>query len=344
VVVDVAAEPVLEHVLDVCSAAGVVPTVVSGAWALRREVEDADLAVLDSAAAARLEPARTRAMRVLVTASPPTESEWRRAMAVGVDDVCVLPSGADALMGHLAEVAVAQRGRLVGVLAARGGAGGSTLARALAVRGCARGPSLLVDLDPWAPPTGDVARVCGPGGTAWEDVGDVNGRLEPGLFLSSLPQLEDARVLGFSGDSLAAAPRPEVVRSVLDAAGRGCALTVLDVPRTADALDLLAACGSVVIVAPTELGGLSAAHVIGQAVAEVCSDVFLVLRSRRRRSAAEAAAALGLPVVAVVREDVGVRRDAESGIPPGARRGSQLRGVADAVLDAVGLGVPGRRR
>ncbi|MFL6111364.1 MAG: septum site-determining protein Ssd [Catenulispora sp.] len=76
---------------------------------------------------------------------------WRRGTALGAAHVLILPDCERWLAGMLAE---ADRphddpGALVAVLSGRGGAGGSTLAAALALAGTRRGlRSTLVDLDP----------------------------------------------------------------------------------------------------------------------------------------------------------------------------------------------------
>ncbi|MBW8806445.1 MAG: P-loop NTPase [Catenulisporales bacterium] len=76
---------------------------------------------------------------------------WRRGTALGAAHVLILPDCERWLAGMLAEADSPHDdpGALVAILSGRGGAGGSTLAAALALAGTRRGlRSTLVDLDP----------------------------------------------------------------------------------------------------------------------------------------------------------------------------------------------------
>ena len=78
-------------------------------------------------------------------------SVWQRGSAVGASHVLILPDCERWLAGLLAEADSPREepGAVVAVLSGRGGAGGSTLAAALALAGVRRGlRSTLVDLDP----------------------------------------------------------------------------------------------------------------------------------------------------------------------------------------------------
>src|SRR5690606_35824862 len=75
---------------------------------------------------------------------------WRYGVAVGAETVLFLPQHAEALVERLGDAADGQnRAVTVGVTGARGGAGASTLAAALALSAGARAlRTVLVDTDP----------------------------------------------------------------------------------------------------------------------------------------------------------------------------------------------------
>lgn len=112
-------------------------------------------------------------------------SVWQRGSAVGAAHVLILPDCARWLAGMLAEADSPREepGTVVAVLSGRGGAGGSTLAAALALGGTRRGlRATLVDLDPAG---GGIDLLFGL-------------ETEPGPRWSELAQWRDGRLCGRS--------------------------------------------------------------------------------------------------------------------------------------------------
>lgn len=112
-------------------------------------------------------------------------SVWQRGSAVGAAHVLILPDCERWLAGMLAEADSPREepGTVVAVLSGRGGAGGSTLAAALALAGTRRGlRATLVDLDPAG---GGIDLLFGL-------------ETEPGPRWSELAQWRDGRLCGRS--------------------------------------------------------------------------------------------------------------------------------------------------
>lgn len=150
----VTSDPVLAEALSrVAAEAGVRLEVVPHPGAARRRWSAAPLVLVgvDQAGAVVQAGLPRRPEVALVGRDLDDATVWRRGTALGAAHVLILPDCERWLAGMLAEADSPHDdpGALVAVLSGRGGAGGSTLAAALALAGTRRGlRSTLVDLDP----------------------------------------------------------------------------------------------------------------------------------------------------------------------------------------------------
>lgn len=151
---------------------------------------------------------------------------------------------------------------VVGMVAARGGAGASTLAAALtaaAVRAGRR--TVLVDGRHTGAGVDVLLGIEEEPGLRWADLSEARGEVDPDRLVDLLPQWSGARVL--STDRVRALARPDAVEpDVLRALAQACDLVVLDLP--ADRLALRAeACHAVVVVARCDTLSVAGAQSIG---------------------------------------------------------------------------------
>ncbi|GAA1959473.1 septum site-determining protein Ssd [Catenulispora subtropica] len=150
----VTSDPALVRALArIAAEAGVRIEVVPHPGAARRRWAAAPLVLVgaDQAGAVARAGLPHRPEVALVGRDLDDATVWRRGTAVGAAYVLILPDCARWLAGMLAEADSprGEPGALVAVLSGRGGAGGSTLAAALALAGTRRGlRATLVDLDP----------------------------------------------------------------------------------------------------------------------------------------------------------------------------------------------------
>lgn len=124
-----------------------------------------------------------------------------------------------------------QRGLIVGVIGAHGGAGVTVLCAMLARQLAQDGTASLVDLDPLSPGY-DVLLSLDRSGKRWSDIAKESGTLLPGRLVNSLPVWKGVRVL--AGDERGAAPaagRSSILAA--SAVSQVSAATVVDLPRFA---------------------------------------------------------------------------------------------------------------
>ena len=135
----------LDQLLGMAAAAGVAVDVAVEPATCHPQWTDAPLVLLgvDLAAAVTGAGLASRAGLVLVTRGTTTPELWGIADAVGAEEVVGLEGHEDDMLERLADVTEPPaRGRVIGVLGGRGGAGASTLAAGLALT-AARRRSLL---------------------------------------------------------------------------------------------------------------------------------------------------------------------------------------------------------
>ncbi|WP_454041574.1 septum site-determining protein Ssd [Cellulosimicrobium sp. Marseille-Q8652] len=228
-------------------------------------------------------------------------------------------------------------GGVVGVVAARGGAGASVVAAALArAASRRRAPACLVDLAGAGAGLDVLLGVEDAPGVRWPDLDDARGRLDGADLVERLPRWADVAVVSATSAG-GAAPEcvVDVVAALAESAVPRGGLVVLDVGRETlgpSVGELLAACDEVLVVTPLDVpavGGAAALvrHLVGRPAA-------LVLRhpAPGRLSPAEVAHAVGLEVALTVRWDRRVAGAIERGhgpCPPGGpvdRAGRALAG------------------
>lgn len=262
---------IVDDVLRLAAAADVEVQVAGDAGQARAGWPRAPLVVIDAAMAGDLasDGLPRRPGVVLVTAGSGDADVYRRAVEVGAQHVAVLPHDEAWLVDALAAAARPQtRGAVtVCVTPARGGAGASVLAAALALAACRHGlRSLLVDADRLGGgvhlpllPLGDDDEP----GARWHDFDGRRGRLGTAVLDRALPVYGDLRVLSWRrGDSTPVSA--ETMVRVLDAAQRGFDLIVVDVPREPDAAGeaALRTADEVLLVVPPQVRATMAAALV----------------------------------------------------------------------------------
>ncbi len=342
-----------DQVLRLCAAAAVTPD-VTGEPRLARRNWVAAVCVLvgadcaDEVAGLQL-PLRPNVS--LVGHAPQTGQMWRDAVAIRAGNVIVVPDEDSELVERLADAVDGSptRATTVGVIGARGGAGASTLAAALALTGARRGPAtLLVDLDPFG---GGIELVVGcesAPGLRWPDVSATHGRVSAGALRAALPDADGLAVLSWDRADTAALD-PAALASVLAAAQRGSGVVVIDLPRVVDAYTTVAllALDTLLVVCTPDVRSTAGAGRLLRSVEAVCGDVRLVVRRTRGADldAEAVASSLRIPLAATVPTRRGVTRAIDTGVGPLAQRGLSRpcsRLLAD-LLEA-GPGRPGKVR
>ena len=155
-----------------------------------------------------------------------------------------------------------QRGHIVGVIGAHGGAGATVLAVMMARQLSQDGSTSLVDIDPLSPGYGILLGLDGTG-KRWADVEKESGTLLPGRLVDALPTWKGVRVL--TGDDRGAAPLSgrAGIRAAA-AVSQVSAVTVVDLPRFAllriePAAEWLTWLDHLVLVTHPDITALSAA-------------------------------------------------------------------------------------
>ncbi|MEZ0165509.1 septum site-determining protein Ssd [Kineococcus sp. LSe6-4] len=294
-------------------------------------------------AGADADPGRLRALRrpgvplVVVGRGPLDPSWWQAAAGLEADHAVVLPEAQDWLLERLSDVADG-RGRpgpVLGVVGGTGGAGASVLAAGLA-RALADtlGGCFLLDADPRS---GGLDLLVGGDalpGLRWGDLTGVTGRLGPHVLRSAVHLGAGLHVLPADRRG-GPGPDPVAVWTVLEAARRTFAATVVDLPRggLGGLGPVLGACDDLLVVAPgTTRGAAAACVVLDELRAAGTGTARLVVRDvGAGLDAEDVADAAGAPLAGVVRPD----RDLDAALElgegvPGGRR-SSLRVLALAL-------------
>ncbi|WP_211340857.1 pilus assembly protein FlpE [Xylanimonas allomyrinae] len=235
---------------------------------------------------------------------------------------------------------------LVAVVGARGGAGASCVAAAVA-HGLRRahGRGVLVDLDAGGPGVEVLLGVEDEPGARWPELtgarGDVDGR---GL-LAALPRWGAVPVLSTTR-LLPAAPDDDVVLDVCAALLRSGETVVADLPRpgawTPAVRALLADADEVVVVTTASMPGAAGAVAVARALDGLTGGARarLVLRGpgAGRVEATDVERLTGLPVVAQVGEDRALAGAVERGEGPRVGRGTRLGRAGARVAELLAAG------
>lgn len=318
-------DPVLlDDLLRLCAAAGATPEVRPHVPEQRGVWEAAPLVVVGDDAARRVPEGLRRGGVVIVGRDQDDPDVWRRAVEIGADHVLVLPDGEQWLVDRIADVAegVGRPALTVGVIGGRGGAGASTLACALALASArAQVRTLLVDADPLG---GGLDVLLGgetTEGLRWPAFAASRGRLGAGALEESLPQLHSLRVLSWDRGDHVAVP-PPAVRAVLAAARRRGGVVVVDLPRRMDegVAEALAQIDLGILVVPSELRAVAAAHRMAAATGMVLRDLRVAVRQPYAPglTAHDVAALLGLELAGEVPVESALLRCPDGRTPPAA--------------------------
>ena len=330
-------EPALRDDVDRVAAAVGLPVVHASEPSGRNAWTGAVAVLLDVAAARRCThqalPRRSRV--VLVVRSEPEAADFQAAIAVGAQQVMMLPAHDGELMAELSDAADAcrdedRRGAVVGVIAGGGGAGASVFATALAQ---SAPDALLVDTDPWGGGIDLILGCEGDTGLRWPDLTLQGGRLSYPALRDALPQRHGVSVLSGSrtGNDIDALP----LGAVIDAGSRGGATVICDLPRrsTGAVETVLDAADLVVVIASADVRSCAAAAAIAPWVSAGNPNAGVVVRgpSPGGLRSAEVAEIVGLPLLAAMRAQPGVADALERG-GLRLRRRSPLAAAARRVL------------
>lgn len=337
-----------EQVLRLCAAAGADPDVVPSAdparsrWRQAAGVLVGADAVEDVAHAAL--PRRDGVL--LISSQGQLATVWPHALALHADSVLVLPEHAADLVSRLSDLAEGGQSHCMtlGVFGARGGAGASSLASAMALTAARLGlPALLMDADA---SSGGLDLVVGcedlPG-LRWSEVASASGRVGSSALRRALPALDGLPVLSW-GRGVRVCLDASTTRSIVAAAQRGARLLVVDLPRRLDdsAAEVAASCDVALLVCPADVGGIAGGARMTSTYLDLVGDLQIVVRRARRCAVSpeSVGAALQLPVLGSVPAKASVARLADAGL--GIPTRSPLARAAAQLLRRLDVAVPPR--
>jgi secretion/DNA translocation related CpaE-like protein len=332
-------EELLDRLLTTMAAVGMEPRVVSDPGALRSVWREATAVVVGGDRAEQLATLGLprRADVFVVGDDRDSEQLCRWSVPLGAA-VAPLPSADGWFASTLADVAGSRTGigRLLVVVGAAGGVGGSTCAAALAVTAAADGQrTVLVDGDPIG---GGLDLLVGAehlDGWRWPRLAQARGHL--GDLTGQLPYVDGVDLLAAArqtGEAGSTTVGSQQLAAVFRSTTRSHDLTVVDLPRWFPALGPEAArrADLTILLVRADLRGLAAAREVAAWLPETTTQVLL----RGRRSAAVVPdvveETLGLPVLATLADETAVRLAAERGWPPHGSGKSALGRACRAVL------------
>lgn len=338
-------EQLLDSLLRLAAAAGVTPQVATDVAAARRSWSVASLVVLgvDQVAAAVAAGLPRRPTVAVVSDHSTDDTVWQHAVAVGAEQVLVLPDAAEHLLAVLGDGgdSAGTGATTVAVVGGCGGAGASTFSAALALTAAERGhPALLVDADPLG---GGIDLVMGREDTAglrWPDLAGASGRLSAPALRQALPQAEQhLSVLSWGREDLSSVPAASM-RAVVQAGQRGHDVVVVDLPRHLDAAseEALIRVDQVLVVVPAQVRAVAAAHRVVAALRELSPRLHAVVRGPGPTGldGLLVAESLQVPLGAEMRSERGLAESLDLGLGPLRRRRGPLRACALDVLNMLG--------
>lgn len=340
-------EQLLDEVLRLAAAAGCVVECAPDVVAARAGWIAAPLIVLDEEMTARCvaEGLPRRGSVVVVCAGEPAPSTWQLALSAGVEQLLCLPVEEPAMIAALADVAEGPdgvAGRVLAVVGGRGGGGASVFAAAVAITASRSGTdALLLDCDQLGGGLDVVLGAETAGGLRWPELSSHSGRIAMSALWEALPDVSagPGRLVLLSCAREGDGPTPDGVAAVLEAGRRSGCTVVCDLPRSLDATsrEVIERADLVVMVVPAEVRAGAAAKVLGTRIGARARSLGLVVRGPAPDGlpADAVAAAIGLPLLAVMRPEPGLDRclDRAEFDPRG---NGPLAGAARAVLAALG--------
>ena len=335
---------VLDDLVRLASAAGIEVDVAPDVGAARAAWSGASLVVVDDAVLVHDGAAGVprRGDVVLLGVGEDDAGVWRRAVGIGAEHVVFLPDAEAWLVERLAQAREggADRAHVVGVVGARGGAGSTTLAAALAVTAVGRGSrTLLVDLDPLGGGIDLALGAEGERGLRWPDLARARGRLNGTSMCEALPRVGELSVLAWDRGADVEVPL-EAARSVLDAAARACDVVVVDLPRSAGpgAVHAAVAAAEVLLVVPAEVRAVAAGERVLRSYRPLARGVRAVVRGPAPTGLGADAVceALGLELAGELRPEPRLGPALDRGQPPGRDGRGPLAVLCAALLGAAG--------
>ena len=337
-------ELLLDRLLRLSAAAGVTPQVATDAAAARRYWSTASMVVLgvDQLTAAASAALPRRPLLVVVTDHKPDDQLWQHAVAVGAEQVLILPDASQHLAALLGDGGAGggTRGVAVAVVGGCGGAGASTFAAALAVTAADSGRSaLLIDADPLG---GGIDMVIGREdavGLRWPDLAETSGRLSAPALRQALPQVQDRlSVLSWGRGVLTGIPAA-AMRAVLLAGLRGHDVVVVDLPRHLDAAAQEAALhvDHLLVLLPAHVRAVAAAQRVLVSLPEASAHLGVVVRGPGPTGldGPLVAGSLGAPLLGEMRPERGLTESLDLGLGPFPRRRGPLRTTCLDLLDRL---------
>ncbi|UFU07133.1 septum site-determining protein Ssd [Ruania halotolerans] len=244
-----------------------------------------------------------------------------------------LPGEAEALLALVRTACRDRRAQVLGVVGARGGAGASCFAAALATVCAEAGLGVaLADLDGRGPGIDLLLGIEHIGGLRWADVADDRGAMPQEPLAGALPTWNGVHVLSTDWRG---GPAPTAGGEVLEALAAGHDALVLDLPRTQNAW--ADACDVVYVITPCDVMSGAAARALVTSWQGI--DLRLVVRGPAPGglTPAELAQACGLPLALSMREERSLAAAIERGVAPGEYRRGPLRRGARRVVDELDL-------
>ncbi|GAA3460235.1 septum site-determining protein Ssd [Saccharothrix longispora] len=333
----------LDEVLHAAAVVGCEVERVADAPALRARWHAAPVVVLDEASAGAAGELPRRPGVHVVATGPPGEATWRRAVALGAEQVLELPTGQAALRAAFADAldGPSGDGRVLAVLGARGGAGASVLAVAVGQAVLSSGGhGLLVDCDPLG---GGLDLTLGAErqeGLRWPTLHLKGGRVPAAALRSALPGRTGKRgsLTVLSCGRTGPGPEPAAVVAVVEAGRRAGGTVVCDVPRqlTAAACAALDRADLAIMVVPADVKACMAAQPLVDQVTDRGVRLRAVVRgpSPGGLTSGEVAEAVDLPLLTSMRPARRLAAALDQGRFPDTTRGP-LAKAAREVLAAL---------
>jgi secretion/DNA translocation related CpaE-like protein len=333
-------ERLLDDLLRLLAAAGAEPELATGGPALRRAHRQAPLVLLgaDVLAAGTVRALPRRPGVVVVATRELPAADWAGAVEIGAERVAVLPDDESWLLARSSAAirSPVERGWLVVVGGACGGAGASTVATAVAL---AVAPGVtLVDADAWGAGLDLVLGAERTDGLRWPELSGLRGRVAGDALLAALPDVGGLHLVAASRSSPQPVPAEALTAVVEACRAVGCP-TVVDLPRGTDldAASIVADADLAVLVVPARLRAATAARLQVDAPDSPWAGAQLVVRHvLGGLSADEVADVVGCPVLAELAHDRSAVPRGERGEPPLVSARSPLGVVTRRILGALG--------
>ncbi len=341
-------DTLLDELLRLSAAAGVVPEVATDGQAALRAWSAAPIVLLGADLAnalARIGPPRRVGVHIVSWGGVPDEI-FRTALAVGAENVAELPRSESWVIEALSDLEAVGAGFTVGVIGGSGGAGATIFACALGQVAARTGMAMVLDVDPLGAGLDRVLGCEGVDGVRWEALSQTTGRLSARSLRDAVPRRQGLGVLTWAPGTPGSV-QAFAVREALSAAQRGHDLVVVDLPRRVDQVleEVVSRCDHVfVVVHPTVVGIASAARVCARLGGP--GSTSLVVR-RPGVESGEVGRAIGLPVSVEMADQRGLAEAIDLGAGPvrswrgplGRAAAAALRELSRAPHEA-GLRVP----